>query len=152
MELTDAKRAEFARDVRSILQLQECERLSSRALEARMRAMNWKGWRDLGAFVRLCRNNGFYGYNGLNRQRQTTHFVAMSIAPAKEPDSFKGVGYVVAVTDGEWVNRSRPVKTTKFRANARVWTTRGGVLGYCERLGHDFSCIESTKVLDGAPA
>lgn len=152
MELTGAKRTEFVSDVRSILLLQEYERSSSHVLENRMRAMGWKGWRDLGAFVRLCRDTGFHGYNGLNRQRQTTHFVAMSRAPSTEPDSFKGVGFVIAVKPGEWVNRGRPVKTTEFRANARVWATRGGVLGYCERLGHDFSCIESTRILDDGAA
>ena len=145
MELGEQKRVEFIGDVRSILVLQDLNRSASVILEKRMRSMGWKGWNSYSVFVQICRDVGFHVYDGMGKRKRPTHFISLDPAPPAEPDYFRGVGWVVAVRAGVWDNRGRPVGTTTARGSARVWTTRGGVLGYCERFGHPKWCIQSTK-------
>ncbi len=134
-----------------ILLKQDRNRLVSRTLESRMRADGFSGWSDYRAFVQLCRDAGLHVYEGVGKQNHRAYFISIDPPPRREPDYFQRVGYVIEVGPSVWVNRSHPPSTTKFRASARVWATRGGVLGYCEKHGHPSKCIKSTKDRDDGP-
>jgi hypothetical protein len=152
MEFTGNRRDEFIADARSILILQDRRRSAARVLENRMRGLNWKGWHDFGAFVRLCRDLGFHCYDGISKRNQRVHFIAIDPAPPAEPDYFEGIGFVLVSHDGIFVNRSNPPGSSPRRASARVWKTERGVRGFCERKRYDFSLIRHTRDLDNGAA